>query len=1363
MDFSRVRRPWLRDVAFGLIGLPLPLIAAQYSSVSPQELQRRLERDTNQLVDSLRNQRNSPSPRSSGGKSPWQLELEARADQRERENEARAKRAQLDAEWRRDHPNETRAQYFDRLENEAAVKVRDDARQRAAERARREAEASAERARNEAARIARETQEWEGRRTRAGGYLARTRPPSFPTTAAALTWFLAHDAAIPNSWAANQAAMLLIDRAANPSDLLKAARLVDPRAPRLATAGVLHPETRTLWAYLQLAHPELLKNNGIPTDPVAARAQLEQLATTNDFAKWYLARVLAASPAAADHARAFPLLLPGLRWMRENYAPFVTEAPGGRPAILSQFNDVVAAVLQKQGDQFPAGLARLSLSDFEFVASLLPVKPEAGNRLDVSFVEALAERVVPTTPARGFNYEDYDRVLANAADLGSDVPHGLAILDRFYLLTIDDDRNQSQRKWADSADRKKALAALTRWSARTDLLGSRSRLALEGMATEAASSVWWRPGAMAEALAWQASVRNRARADLQSTARETALAAAARRDASAPKPDAVPNLLAAIELGRVWQEELKQIEAFAGAAANAVPPAFAVTQASFELATAAARFDAACAPHLPDIARLHGWFEATRLGDAFAPLVLARELRWESFRTPGVYEKLLQLGQARRARDEAARNARALAARVIDSRMHGRELEPDLSAAIVAGSSLALRLKLARQVDAVMSRESDRPRSSGVAPELVAEFDAGVAKLLADPNPLAEWSLFQALLTDEEAKSTGFWFQPVVEWTQDREVRLGDLALIQAIRPEVDAIIATLALWPGMNYSDQRHEAWVNQAFEDFRSAEKLVKTDGVGALKLFLQAAGRGNRGALELLSMHLREGDGGLPRSPEFADRFMEAAIKIVQADAEVGDAFAADYLANCLLEGRNVAEDQGAGMAWLRYAAERGKSAAASQLAQIAGHGSEHPRDAVAARHWAAMEEISSSRELLPIPPRRLEGDVTSIAPQRAKLEAALATATKRLGEPKPKAMTEARETAEEERCEAAQERAKTDPVGGVVALAEMAGSGNRSATFAVAEILGGGRYGLEPDRPLAQRFHALGLAMLEAEAEANRDDRNLAHRLGLQHLELLEKRDPAAAVRWLSYSALRGNGTSAALLHALYTQGETGISPDPVAARRWLAVASALAREELLIAPPLKPAAPKLDLAKLRPKLEAALKKAGESAAAKSLTLTPEISIARADAIWSQMDTDPAGALLGLAELAAAGSSVGAFELAGYLSSGELGTAPDAVLAGKFHRVARALRQAEAERGSADAAEKLAQHWLHPVDAPPDPAAAVRWFTYAAELGNTGAAEELARLYGKGAAGVAPDAVAAARWTAFAATIGSDTFKPRNPLR
>ncbi|HEX2860454.1 MAG TPA: hypothetical protein VHN79_02395, partial [Lacunisphaera sp.] len=256
-----------------VLGSAAILFAAQYSSTSPRELQRRLERDTSQLIDSLRSQRNSPSRSSSSnpGPDPWIEGMRAR-EARDREN--RAEQARLDAEWRRDHPNETRRQYFDRIEREQAAAAREERRQRqeaaAARRAQREREA-AERARQEAA-------DWARIRASHGGYMAEVSPPIFSSPTESLTWFLRHHNETQNEWAANQAAMLLIEGIGAPQDIPRALRLLDPNGPAAKKAGQRHPETRALFAYLQLTQPAAVKATGFEVDTSAAREDLETAA-----------------------------------------------------------------------------------------------------------------------------------------------------------------------------------------------------------------------------------------------------------------------------------------------------------------------------------------------------------------------------------------------------------------------------------------------------------------------------------------------------------------------------------------------------------------------------------------------------------------------------------------------------------------------------------------------------------------------------------------------------------------------------------------------------------------------------------------------------------------------------------------------------------------------------------------------------------------------------------------------------------------------------------------------------------------------------------------------------------------------------
>ncbi len=1123
-------------VALTLLGAAV--VRAQPNSMSPQQVQRRLEADTTQLLDSLRSQRNTPSQRPfEAGKSPLELHYEARKLQREQDRQAAAESARLDAEWRRDHPNETRAQYFARLEREGAEQARERVRQQSAE-------AAAERARAIAEEAQRIRAVWDDYRAGRFGYAAHTRPPAFTTTPEALAWYLAHARAHANEWAANQAAMLLLEGVHVPQDIAQVVALLDPRIPRVLKDGQPHSETRTLRAYLQLANPAAWKAGDLTPDPAAARAELDELARYSyspGHACFYLARFLADSSAPADRSRAFGLLVTSHRWMRADYAVGIAETPQGRTALLEQLAAVLEVVLQKTSDQLPAAFTPLSLYEFQYLAGLLPAKTKKlHDRVVPLYAEAIATRAVPATPAENFDYDSFERVLVEALELGSDVPHGLSFLRRCHLLD-GDDTSFSSRGWDRGQTDAKTIAALARWGSRDDVLGARSRIALREFAAYIADPQTWSLPFLPEMLAWWR------RSDGKTPAtRAAALAAVARRDASAPPVDALPRLVAACEAARQWEQGMRQIEAYARSTQPDASPAFAVEHASFDLTRAAAEFDAAYAPGVSAVAQQYHLLNATSLGDAFAPLALAQILGRRTIEI-GAYAKLEKLAAARRARDEAARRPRAFLARVLEARLTQQELEPALSRAVSAGSALATRLQLSKRIDESMAREIDRPMSWNLPPALVAELDAAVIALEARPDSLAELSLLNVVMSSSEAANTDHWFFSVAQWDADRRVRGGDDSFFRAHRPQIDALVATLAQWPGLNHNDPRHEGWVTAA-EGFRDqAERLVKSDGPGAFALFMQAAGRGDRGAVEMFSNHIRNGTGGLPRSAAFADLLQTAVFKMAQADAEVGDAFAADFVGDSLLTGRAVAKDPAAGVAWLRYAAELGQNSAAVALADQ--HGGDDPKDRAARRRWNAVAESILHQQFLPSPPRRLASDAIALTPILPKLEAALAAATRRLAGPQAQPLTEAEEEAQHARYVAAEEQLKKDPAAGLVALAQCAAAGHQKASFALAQILASGGYGLRPDLPLARRFHALGFALLQRTAEEG--DMFAAHHLGAHHLDLAEKPDLAAAIRWLTYAAELGDSSSAQALAELYTTGAPGLPADSKAAARWTA--------------------------------------------------------------------------------------------------------------------------------------------------------------------------------------------------------------------
>jgi len=790
-------------------------------------------------------------------------------------------------------------------------------------------------------------------------------------------------------------------------------------------------------------------------------------------------------------------------------------------------------------------------------------------------------------------------------------------------------------------------------------------------------------------------------------------------------------------------------------------PLYADASPSFDLAQASARFAAAYAPGTSRLDAQLSLLEATRLGDAFAPLALIRMLGERALKTD-TRKKLRATASARRARDEAAGNPRALAARLIEARFEeSEELQPLFTKALAAGSILAARARLSQRIDKSMARENDLPPSWNLPPALIAELDAAVVAANARPDTFHEWPLFRIFLNTEETNRVAYWFQGADLWEKDRQQRVADASLIEAIQPELDAVMLTLNNWPGLDPYNAQRAAQLAEAIAIGEKAEQLVATDGSGALALYLQAAGLGDRVALDRLAGHIKRGTGELPRSAELANRLTSTVLKMMQGDAEVGDSYAASFVGSALISGRFITQDRAAGLEWLRYAAGLGERDAASKLAgENSDRGDNNPAQA---RHWSAVGEGIEYGEMLLIPPRRLQEsviDLTSILPA---LDAAAAEAERRFAGPVVVMPSAADSEELGIRFENARAQLQTDSAKAFIEMAQTAAAGYRFAPFTLAQLLTGGRFGLHP--ALARRFHAVGLAHLKSEADHG--DIHSAHRLGLHYLDLLEKPDPAAALGWFAYAASIGYDTSASTLADIYAHGAPGIAPDPAAARRWRAIALEINTGQNLPVPARITTTPKVPLAALRAPLQLALA-AAHRASVQAQPVPEGDSSAREEAARVLLETDPPAAILVLAQLAAEGRSASAFELAAILSSGSAYPAltefePEPELARQFQAAGRALLVAEGEHGDAEVAYQLGRRLLNPVEDKPDPAAALRWLTYAAERGSFNACEYLARLYAANPDGIPPDAAAAARWSAFGETISRENFKPRTPLR
>ena len=79
-----------------------------------------------------------------------------------------------------------------------------------------------------------------------------------------------------------------------------------------------------------------------------------------------------------------------------------------------------------------------------------------------------------------------------------------------YLLEVED-RSEVRPSWSGFRDQDLAVSALTRWSAREDVLGSRARLALKILADRSASSDWWTLQKLNEVIDYHRATEERAR------------------------------------------------------------------------------------------------------------------------------------------------------------------------------------------------------------------------------------------------------------------------------------------------------------------------------------------------------------------------------------------------------------------------------------------------------------------------------------------------------------------------------------------------------------------------------------------------------------------------------------------------------------------------------------------------------------------------------------------------------------------------------------------------------------------------------------------------------------------------------------
>ena len=369
------------------------LLAQRYDSMSAGEVQRRLERDTDALVNELRSRRNTPlsTPSFDVHNSTWAQELRAREERKKAARDAWLEQQRLDAQWRRDHPGETREQYYERTNRETAA--------RKAARLQRLANQSAAQIEQfialQNARL--EQVQWAEVRRAAHGYASRERPPVFKTGQEAADWLTAHDRHQPNQWAAVQAALLLIDGVNGVKrDPAAAARLVDPRSQRSRPDDdPIRPDSLALHAYLRATHPELHATDNTPAAVAEARRDLEKIADTSDLAKWLLARLLAESADPADQERALVHLGAGYEWASGNYEHFFGYQTPSAKSVQQHLDRTLIATLQRHQVHLAQSLQSWPQKAFQGVARLLASTKPAPADLLGAYTDAIAERRTP--------------------------------------------------------------------------------------------------------------------------------------------------------------------------------------------------------------------------------------------------------------------------------------------------------------------------------------------------------------------------------------------------------------------------------------------------------------------------------------------------------------------------------------------------------------------------------------------------------------------------------------------------------------------------------------------------------------------------------------------------------------------------------------------------------------------------------------------------------------------------------------------------------------------------------------------------------------------------------------------------------
>lgn len=1178
--------PWTGSVLAILLTFPCSTQAQRYDSMSATEVQRRLERDTDALVNELRSRRNTPLPSGSNfniNANPWLQQLRAREAEKQAAREAWLEKQRLDAQWARDHPGETREQYNERMDREQGA--------REAKRLQRLADQAAA---QRAAFIARQDElleavQWADFRRSVGGFAARERPPVFTSGQDAVNWLIAHDAESPNAWAAFQAALLLMDGVNGVQrDPTAALRLIDPRQTHARPGEEPgRPETLALHHYLRATHPERVSQDESAT--LDARRELEKIAETSAPAKWLLARLLSTSHETADHPRSVSLTAQGYQWAVADYAPLFGDGTPLRRATLQHLTTLLVGILERHQRHLAVAQQHWTDRQFQQITHAVGSSPSASDDLFVAYTEAIAERAIPLSPETPFDNYHFGDVIAAAGRAGSATAHAIATLDRLGLLHTGRPPGKYKRPYDTLADMDLTIPALTTWARRDDRLGIRARLALAELANPAARTAGFvvpdsREGhawadarhaaSIAESTDYQAWQKNKAFVRPSETskaaqarlaaAESAALAAFVARERSAPPVAAIPRLLANIEAAAAWENVLAT---FQPPSASSTSPQLAVDDPSFDLVQAAALLDAAFAPaSTAGAVRNHYLYAAARLGDAYAPYALSIQPTYPGDATNR--SDLQRISQKRRARDESAGLPRALLAKAVDALLRDQPASDLLEAAAQAGSALAAALQLDLRVGTEMAREVDRPPSWNLPPETIASLDAAVTALYAQPEAFADWTIVHALASPREVQHAARrWFDNLSFWDLDRQERIADAALAKAIQPQVDAVLAALADWPGTNTHDPRSDTETAAAEREGAQAQEAIASgDGLAALRHFLAAAGQGDHSALGRLSRHFREGNGGLPRSAALADQIQAAAFRMMIANAEAGDTYAAQMVGEGYLDGRHGAPaDPLKASEWLRYAASIGSGTAAGTLAREGA--SALALSAAEVFYWETVQAALEQREHFLLPPRRLPGPRIDTTHLQAPLEAAVA-AFSGFRNKKPEELSDAASEKRGDRLDAAQHALESDPVKGVALLAKVAADGDRYAVQELARILSAGAYGLAPAPDLARRFHTAVLGDIERTAAyGNEAD---AHRLACRALAGIDgERDIPTGIRWLTYAAERGNYLSALLLVRIYTEDVIpGIAPDPAEAGRWRTIADSIGEETYTPRPPLK---------------------------------------------------------------------------------------------------------------------------------------------------------------------------------------------------